>query len=85
MIDPEQLQTGGTEPGVPPPPRLDLPSAHRYVEYLKKLSSWMEAERELQGKSPDELRAMVLIQLAREKRRQLAPGHYERWSREEPL
>jgi hypothetical protein len=73
-------------------------AAGRYVEYLKQLDSFVEAERELQEKDVRELRAMVLSFLSTFKQQQFTakdrrePGsdpegwnRYSRWSRVEDL
>jgi hypothetical protein len=73
-------------------------AAGKYVEYLKHLGSFVEAERELQDKDPRELRAMVLVFLSTFKQQQFTakdranPGsdpegwnRYSRWSRVENL
>jgi hypothetical protein len=55
----------------PPEIEMDeLAGAVKYIEYLKHLESFAEAERELQGKDERELRAMVLQFLSTFKQQQ---------------
>lgn len=83
----------------PPEIEMDeLAGAVKYIEYLKHLESFAEAERELQGKDERELRAMVLQFLSTFKQQQFTakdrrePGsdpdgwdRYSRWTRVEKL